>query len=355
MIKSCKILIVLLCGLFFVSCLNSSTRGTESTSRTEADSSVQEKLDKVYAIVTKEESNTYMSKMEEGFKQACEEIGVESRCLGPTDYSPKSQIEIIDTLIEDGVDVIAVSANDASALEEVLQKAIAQNITVVSLDSAVQPSSRMLHIQQADPEIVGRVLFQAAAQMINYQGTVGVISTTEYVTNQNLWIKWLKNEALDNQEKYQDIVLLPEVFGEDDYDISVEKTQYLITEYPELDIIITPSAVSMSAVGNTLFEQGSDVLFTGLGLPSEMAQFIEDSNNCKWFYLWNPIELGYLAAYSGNALNGGTITGSADDVFSAGSLGEKRVTKSSDGGTEVILGDPVKFDEKNIDMWKIVY
>ena len=31
------------------------------------------------------------------------------------------------------------------------------------------------------------------------------------------------------------------------------------------------------------------------------------------------------------------------------------VTEASDGGTEVILGSPFKFDPSNIDEWKDVY
>ena len=98
-------------------------------------------------------------------------------------------------LIENHVAVITIAANDADALQESLKKAMDQGIVVISLDSAVNKDSRMLHIQPADPEKVGRVLIQAAASMIDDTGTVGIITTTGYATNQNLWIKWLKQEV----------------------------------------------------------------------------------------------------------------------------------------------------------------
>ena len=34
---------------------------------------------------------------------------------------------------------------------------------------------------------------------------------------------------------------------------------------------------------------------------------------------------------------------------------DAKVTVASDGGTEVILGSPFKFDPSNIDEWKDVY
>jgi len=345
-------LILMLCGALLSSCNNSDSQ-SESPSAQSTSTKPEEKP--VYALITKEESNLYMQKMEEGFETACEEIGVTAACYGPADYSVEAQIEIIEELIESKVAVIAVAANDEDALQDVLIRAMDQGIIVLSLDSAVNKDSRMLHIQPADPEKVGRVLIQAAASMIDNSGTVGIITTTGYATNQNLWIAWLKQEIEDNPEKYKDIILLPEVFGNDEEEATIEQTLYLLETYPELDIIITPSAVSMVAVGNALREQDSDILFTGLGLPAELADFIEIDKSCPWFYLWNPIDLGYLAAYSAAALDKGDIFGEPGDRFSAGTLGYRVVSQSGDGGTEVFLGDPVKFDENNIGLWKTVY
>lgn len=338
--------------MLLASCKNNNS---QSEPRPTEDSSILQEEMPVYALVTKEESNLYMQNMEEGFEEACEEIGVTAACYGPSDYSAQAQIEIIEKLIESNVEVIAIAANDADALQDSLKKAMDQGIIVLSLDSAVNKDSRMLHIQPADPEKIGRVLIQAAASMIGGSGTIGIITTTGYATNQNLWIEWLKQEIEDNPEKYQDIVLLPEAYGNDDEETTVAQTLYLLEEYPELDIIVTPSVVSMVAVGNTLRDQNSDVLFTGLGLPSAIADFIEVDKSCPWFYLWNPIDLGYLAAYSAHALNNGDITGELGDRFSAGTLGYRIVSQSGDGGTEVFLGDPVKFDENNIGLWKTVY
>jgi len=311
----------------------------------------------VYAMIVKEKTNPYMLKMYWGFEMACAEIGAEAVFCGPDEYTAEAQIEIIDKLVEeDDIDAIAIAANDADALEVSLRAAMEKGIKVLSLDSAVNPDSRMLHVQQASPEKIGRVLVQAAYKMINGKGTVGLISSTEYATNQKLWIWWMRQEISENHDKYKDFILLPTLYGEDRIDKSAEMVELLLDQNnnDDLKLIVTPSVVGMLAVGRTLAAKRSDVLFTGLGLPSEMAEYIE-KGNCPWMYLWNPIDIGYLAAYSADALHTGKISGLVDEVFSAGRVGQRIVTEGADGGTETLLGDPVKFDSDNIGEWKSVY
>jgi rhamnose transport system substrate-binding protein len=72
-------------------------------------------------------------------------------------------------------------------------------------------------------------------------------------------------------------------------------------------------------------------------------------------YLWNPIDVGFLGAYVGAALVSGGITGKAGETFSAGRLGSYTITSAPDGGTEVLLGPPFKFEPSNIADWKSVY
>jgi rhamnose transport system substrate-binding protein len=75
-----------------------------------------------------------------------------------------------------------------------------------------------------------------------------------------------------------------------------------------------------------------------------MREYIEDGT-VESFALWNPEELGYLSAYTAQALANGDITGEEGDTFTAGDLGEYEV--GADG--VVVLGDPTVFDSSNID------
>ena len=88
-----------------------------------------------------------------------------------------------------------------------------------------------------------------------------------------------------------------------------------------------------------------------------MAEYIgdDDAHSCPYMFLWNPIDLGRLGAYTSIALVNEETTGAEGETFTAGDFGEYTVVAASDGGTEIILGAPFKFDASNIDEWKEVY
>lgn len=306
-----------------------------------------------YAFVGKESQNPYMKKVYEGFEKACKENGATPLYESPEEATSEKQIEIINQLVEQKVSGIAIDANDANDLEPALKKAMEAGIKVVSLDSAVNAQSREIHIQQADPEKIGKGLIQAAYEMINGDGEIAVLSTTEKAANQSLWIKWMEKEIAEHPDKYEKTPLVKISYGEDDPEKSALETKNILMN-TNVKIIIAPTTVGMLSAGKVLKDNHSDVLLTGLGLPSEMAPYIED-DICPWMYLWNPVDIGYLAGYTINSLKTGEISGIKGDTFKAGALGDKAITEADYGGTEVMLGDPFKFDKTNIDEWKSIY
>lgn len=155
--------------------------------------------------------------------------------------------------------------------------------------------------------------------------------------------------------KYKDLKLVEVAYGDDEYQKSVDQTQALLQKYPDLKVICTPTTVGIMAAAKVLQDQKSTCKLTGLGLPSEMADYIGEDKSTPYMYLWNPIDVGRLSAYTSIALVDGTITGKEGDTFTAGDMGEYKVVKSADCGTEIIVGPPFKFDPSNIDEWKEVY
>jgi|SRR5690625_3568581 len=306
-----------------------------------------------HAIIFKSTGNPFGEKLMEGFENAIEEAGGEAILRAPDSPTVEGQVQIIEELITQQVDSIVISGNDEDALEPVLTKALEQGIKVVSTDSAVNENSRMVHVNQADPEGVGRVQIEAVAEMIDYEGQFAILSATSQATNQNLWIEWMQKELEDSE--YSDMELVEIAYGDDLRDKSVAETEALLKSYPDLKAIIAPTTVGIAAASKVITDNDlqGEVVVTGLGLPSEMAEYIHNGVS-PWMYLWNPIDLGYLAGHTAHALVSGEIDGEPGDAFDAGELGSFEVVKTDDG-IEVLLGEPFKFDQDNIDEWKDVY
>lgn len=306
-----------------------------------------------YAFVFKNTGNPYADKMVEGFEETIKELGGEVIVRAPEQPTAEGQIQIIEQLITQKVDALAIAANDEDALEPVLKKAMDQGIKVFSVDSAVNANSRIVHVNQANPERIGQVQIEAVSEMIGGKGQIAILSATSQATNQNTWIKYMKEEL--EKPEYKDIELVKVAYGDDLRDKSVSETEALLKSYPDLKAIIAPTTVGIAAAGKVLTDKNlkDKVKLTGLGLPSEMASYIENGV-CPWMYLWNPIEVGEASAYTAKALVDGTITGKVGESFDAGENGQLEVVEDGDGA-QVILGDPFRFDADNIDEWKEVY
>ena len=258
-------------------------------------------------------------------------------------------------MISQGVDSIAIAANDENALQAALEEAMDAGIKVSCLDSKVNADSRMTFVNQAGTKEIGQALMDAVLDITGGEGQWAILSATSQAANQNAWIEAMKEVMTD--EKYSKLELVEVAYGDDEPQKSTDQTLALLQKYPDLKLICAPTTVGINAAAKVLQDEASDVKLTGLGLPSEMAEYIgdDDAHSCPYMYLWNPIDVGRLGAYTSIALVNGDITGAEGETFTAGDMGEYTITDAGDGGTEIILGPPFKFEPSNIDEWKDVY
>lgn len=310
---------------------------------------------KVYALVTKAEGNQFSERMAEGFQQIIDEAGGNGIIARPEEATAEAQIEVLQDLISQGVDSIAVAANDSEALSQTLTEARELGIKVSTVDSDVNDEARQIFVNQVSISEVAENLVEAVYDISGGSGQWAILSATSTASNQNAWIRAMQEVMED--EKYQDLRLVDIVYGDDESEISKEKTEELLEEYPDLKVICAPTTMGLKAVAEVVSDHPeSDVLITGLGLPSDMAEYLTGRNPvCPYMFLWNPIELGEMSAYVSLALVSGDITGDAGETFDAGDMGQREVTENDNGGDEVVVGSLIRFDDSNIDEWKDLF
>jgi rhamnose transport system substrate-binding protein len=304
------------------------------------------KKDIKLAFVPKNINNPYNVIETGGSMAACKEMGAEGKVVGPSDPSASSQVSYINTLITQRQNAIVIAANDPNALIPYLKRAMDQKIKVVTMDSDTAPEGRSIFVNQATAEGIGQGQVQVLAKEINNQGEIAILSATPNATNQNTWIKYMQEEL--KKPEYKDIKLVKIAYGNDEDQKSFTETQGLLQAYPNLKGIISPTTVGVAAAARYLSTSPykGKVALVGLGTPNQMRQFVKDGT-VKEFALWNPADLGYLAAYAAAQLVSGNIQGKEGETFSAGKLGNRTIGK--DG--VVILGPPTVFNAENIDQF----
>jgi len=301
------------------------------------------------ALVVKALGIGFFEAANEGAQEAAAELGgVEIIYTGPTDTTAEGQIEVINSLIAQNVDAIAISANDTDALVPVLKRAMSRGIEVVSWDSGVSPDGRMMHLDPSSPALIGNMILKMAADNLPDGGEVALLSATTTSTAQNRWIEEM-TAVLPN---YEGIELVATVYGDDLADKSYREAVGLMQSHPDLDAIISPTSVGIVAAAQAVADQGKigEVNVTGLGLPSEMAGAIE-SGASESFAIWNPIDLGYAITIIAHDLAKETTTAAPGETLSMGRMGE--VTLDENG--TAAMADPFVYDASNIDDFKDIF
>ena len=258
-----------------------------------------------------------------------------------TQATAASQIPAIQAAITKGANVLLVSATDAAALCPTLKQAMAKKIVVVTYDSDA-PTCRNLFINQADSKAIGTSQVDLIAKQLGGTGEIAIVSAAASATNQNAWIANMKTQLA---AKYPKMKLDAVVYGNDDPTVSTQVTQGLLQQYPNLKGIISPTTVGIAAAAAVLdtTQYRGKIKLTGLGTPNSLRKYVNDGT-IDGFELWNPADLGYLAAYAGVNLASGTITGKAGQSFKAGRLGTYKIGAKS----TVLLGPPFVFNKANI-------
>ncbi|MFT5651851.1 MAG: rhamnose transport system substrate-binding protein [Yoonia sp.] len=301
------------------------------------------------AIVVKALGIGFFEAAAEGAEEAAAELGnVEIIYTGPTDTTAEGQIEVINSLIAQNVDAIAISANDTDALVPALKRAMQRGITVISWDSGVAPEGRQLHLNPSSNPLIGNMIIKLAADHLPDGGEVALLSATTTSTNQNIWIE----EMMAVMSDYPGIEVVATVYGDDLADKSYREATGLMQSYPDLDAIIAPTSVGIVAAAQAVVDAGKvgQVNVTGLGLPSEMAGAIE-SGASQSFAIWNPIDLGYSATMLAYELSQNGVEAAPGAEVPMGRMGSLTLDENNEGA----MADPFVYDASNIEQFKSIF
>ena len=287
----------------------------------------------------------------EGAYEAAKEIGnIKIIYTGPATTTAEAQIEIINSLIAQKVDAIAISANDRDALVPITKKAMERGIKIISWDSGIAEEGRIMNLDPSNTALIGSSNIKWAYNSIGGKGEIAILSSTSQSTNQNAWIEEMKKEF--SKPRYSKMKWVDTVYGDDLFDKSYQEALGLFKKHPNLRAIIAPTTVGIAASAKAVEDKGliGKVYVTGLGLPSEMKAYVK-SGATKQFGIWNPIDLGYTASYLAYQLVTNKYKGQNGECIPAGRMGKICIGE----GNNAAMADPFIFDITNIDKFAEIF
>jgi rhamnose transport system substrate-binding protein len=294
-------------------------------------------------LVAKSLGNGFFDAVHKGAQEAAAQLDAEVIFVGPTTPTAEGQLETLNSLIAQRVDAIAVSANDPDALVPTLKKARDRGIKVISYDSAVAGPGRDAHLAPSSDPLIGETVIALVAELApqvdgKAQGKFAVVSATPTSTNQNSWLAEMRR-VLPQQPGLQMVAV---AYGDDVSDKSYREAVALLKQHPDLAVLVSISSVGIVASAKAVEDQGltGKVKVTGLGLPSELAGYVQKGVVPK-FAIWNPIDLGYSAMQLAVHLaRGGTLL----QPVNAGRMGAIPFTSDGTGA----MSKPFIYDAGNV-------
>jgi rhamnose transport system permease protein len=293
----------------------------------------------VIAVMPKAKGDPYFVSARAGAEQAAQELGVDLIWDGPTSLDASQQNELVENWITRGVDAIVVAVENKGSISTVLRKARQHGISVLTWDADAEHDARDYFLNQATPKAIADTLTDEAARLLPQGGEFAIITGALSAENQNEWIAFIKQRVAEKHPNLKLSVVLP---SDDDRDKAFAQTQTILKVYPNVKLVMAISAPAVPGAGEAVQQSGRNVDVIGLSLPSICKPYIH-SGVVQTIVLWNTRDLGYLTVYAGWLDSQKRIAKDAA-LVPAGRLGQLDVR-----GSEIILGQPLMIDKKNID------
>lgn len=339
-----------------------------------------------HVFMFKSVGNAFGVIMYEGFSSYMEQVGENCTEKSPAETTVAAQVQLIDEAITQGCKSISISTNGDTGFDEVFAKAQEKGVPIVSVDSSASADYRVTHNNQASTEDIGAMQVRAAvlqvlgvaydpedvtmektveAALADYDGDeirLGVLSASIDTPVQNGWIAVMEQELQKDIYKGKVSPELNKKYGDDEATKSTTQAQAFLAEN-NVDAIISPTTVGIAAAGEVLTQAKSDIKLTGLGLPSEMKNYMpatadddEFSFVCPYMMLWDVSHLGASTAAIQMAVQNDGFDGSAGSTVDMEAWGEYEAETftaedNGDGGTGVLTGQPYVFYKDNMAEW----
>jgi rhamnose transport system substrate-binding protein len=286
----------------------------------------------------------YFNAMEAGGNKAAATLGVKFIYDGPVDTNPVDQLQIVQSLINRGVNAIAVSVLDASSMQPVVAAAKAKGIKLFTADSDAPKSGRAVYVAQATDQGLGYTIIDEMVKRVGPSATIGIVSGEATASNLNAWIGFMQERA---KSKYPHLKLLAPQYAGGTAERADQIATDMMTAHPNLKGIIGVASTTCPGVGEAIETAGKigQVIGAGYCSPNTVRSYLK-SGAFGYSVLWDPTALGYLTVWAGKQLIDGTPFQATNTVPGL----PQPITYDAKSGI-LLLGSPAVFTAGNVDQY----
>jgi len=188
-----------------------------------------------FAVVPKAMNNPFFDLSRDGCQARAKELGnVECIYIGPVEHEPATQTQIVQDLISQGIDGIALSVADAAASQRIIQQARDAGIAIITFDADAPGSARQAYVGTNNKEM-GRALGEELLKIRPEPGTYGMISGGPAAENLAERVEGVR-EVL-NAAGWKEVSGSP-LFCNDDAALAVQQMADMVAANPEIDAVI---------------------------------------------------------------------------------------------------------------------
>jgi ribose transport system substrate-binding protein len=206
---------------------------------------------KTIAVIPKATSHLFWQSVQAGALAAGREFNVNILWNGPaqeTEYS--RQIQIVDSMIAQRVDGLAVAASDRTALNASLERAATANIPVTVFDSGVDSQHYMTFVA-TNNYMGGQVAARKLAELLGGKGKVALLMHAP-----GSFSTMDRERGFDDtlKKEHPNVRIVARQFGMSDRAKAMGTAENMLTAHPDLDGMFASS--EPSSVGASLALKG---------------------------------------------------------------------------------------------------
>ena len=188
-----------------------------------------------FAVVPKAMNNLFFDLARDGCIKRAKELGnVECVYRGPIEHEPATEVQIIQDLITQRVDGLAISVSDVGALTGVIKAARDAGIHVVTFDADAPSSARQAYIGTNNKDL-GRALGEMLVKEQPRAGVYGMVSGGPAAANLNERLEGVREVA--GKAGWKEVSGSP-TYCNDDAALAVQQLNDLTTAHPDLNAVV---------------------------------------------------------------------------------------------------------------------